>query len=183
MAEDCQPCWHHVSAITYFSFQRRHCGFLIDVRHFGPTFILVDQIVRASNIYCSRTGLEIFSLRASFCQELTPFRIQFSRLLPLVQESLSFLPAVVYTPIPIFTNCSILISWVECFLRWRTFQVKINWALYRTVEAISGVPLGSVVGKILFVIYIYGLIISLNSKSCMFRVFLILNHGSGSIII
>ncbi len=50
-----------MKALLLRLFQRRKCGFLIDVRQFGPTFILVDQMVRASNIYCSRPGLEIFS--------------------------------------------------------------------------------------------------------------------------
>ncbi len=48
----------------------------------------------------------------------------------------------------------IVISWVECFLSRRTIQVNVNRTLSQTAEAISGVPLGSVIGPILIVIYV-----------------------------
>ncbi len=46
----------------------------------------------------------------------------------------------------------IVISWVECFLSRRTFQVNANLSLSQMAEAISGVPQGSFIGRILFVI-------------------------------
>ncbi len=49
---------------------------------------------------------------------------------------------------------TIVISWAECFLSRRTFQVNVNRTLSQMTEAISGVPQGSVIGPILFVIYV-----------------------------
>ncbi len=46
----------------------------------------------------------------------------------------------------------IAISWVERFLSRRTFEVNVNGTLSQMVEAISGVPQGSVIGPILFFI-------------------------------
>ncbi len=51
-------------------------------------------------------------------------------------------------------HCPIVISWVECFLSRRTFQVNVNGTLSQMAEAISGVPQGSVIGPTLFVIYV-----------------------------
>ncbi len=48
----------------------------------------------------------------------------------------------------------IVIIWVECFFSRRTFQVNVNRTLSQMAEAISGVPQGSVIGPILFVIYV-----------------------------
>ncbi len=48
----------------------------------------------------------------------------------------------------------VVISWVECFLSRRTFQVNVNGTLSQAAEAISGVPQGSVISPILFVIYV-----------------------------
>ncbi len=48
----------------------------------------------------------------------------------------------------------IVISWVECFLSQRTFQVDVKVNLHQTAEAISSVPQGSVLGAILFIIYV-----------------------------
>ncbi len=39
----------------------------------------------------------------------------------------------------------IVISWVECFLRRRTFQMNVIGTLSQIAEAISGVPQGSVI--------------------------------------
>ncbi len=48
----------------------------------------------------------------------------------------------------------IVISWVERFLSRRTFHVNVNGTLSQMDEAINGVPKGSVIGPILFVIYV-----------------------------
>ncbi len=48
----------------------------------------------------------------------------------------------------------IAISWVNSFLNQRTFQVNVNGTLSQMVEAVSGVPQGSAIGPILFVIYV-----------------------------
>ncbi len=48
----------------------------------------------------------------------------------------------------------ILISWIECFLSRRTFQVDVNGTLSQIAGAISGVPQSSVIGPKLFVIYV-----------------------------
>ncbi len=48
----------------------------------------------------------------------------------------------------------VVISWIECFLSRGTFQVNINGTISQIAEAISGVPQGSVIGPILFFIYV-----------------------------
>ncbi len=48
----------------------------------------------------------------------------------------------------------IVISWVDCFLSRRTFQVYVEVNLHQTADAISSVPQGSVLGPILFIIYL-----------------------------
>ncbi len=48
----------------------------------------------------------------------------------------------------------IVINWVKLFLSRRTFQVKANGTLSQMAEAISGVPHSSVIGPLLFVIYV-----------------------------
>ncbi len=52
-----------------------------------------------------------------------------------------------------YGNAPVVICWVECFLSRRTFQVNVNGTLSQMAEAISGVPQGSVIGPILFIIY------------------------------
>ncbi len=47
-----------------------------------------------------------------------------------------------------------VINWIESYLRRRSFQVSVNGSLSQVAEAVSGVPQGSVLGPILFVIYV-----------------------------
>ncbi len=62
----------------------------------------------------------------------------------------------------------IVISWVECFLSRRTFKVNVNGSLSQMAEAISGVPQGSVIGPILFVIYVNDLPDHLSADSLLY---------------
>ncbi len=62
----------------------------------------------------------------------------------------------------------IVISWVECFLSRRTFQVNVNGTLSQMAEAISGVPQFSVIGPILFVIYVNDLFDHLSADSLLY---------------
>ncbi len=48
----------------------------------------------------------------------------------------------------------LVINWIKSCLRRRSFQVNVNGSLLRVAEAASGVPQGSVLGLILFVIYV-----------------------------
>ncbi len=59
-------------------------------------------------------------------------------------------------------------SWVECFLSRRTFQVNVNGTQSQMAEAISGVPQGSVIGPILFVIYVNDLPGRLSADSLLY---------------
>ncbi len=47
-----------------------------------------------------------------------------------------------------------VINWIESYLRRRSFQGCVNGSLSQVAEAASGVPQGSVLGPILFVIYV-----------------------------
>ncbi len=47
-----------------------------------------------------------------------------------------------------------VINWIKSYLRRRSFQVNVNGSLSQVAEAASGVPQGSVLGPIFFVIYV-----------------------------
>ena len=47
-----------------------------------------------------------------------------------------------------------LLSWIECFLSGRTHYVSINIASSELLNVLSGVPQGTVLGPILFLIYV-----------------------------
>ncbi len=59
-------------------------------------------------------------------------------------------------------------SWVECFLNRRTFQVSVNGTLSELAKAKSGVPQGSVIGPILFAIYVNDLPDHLSADSLLY---------------
>ncbi len=47
-----------------------------------------------------------------------------------------------------------VIIWIESYLRQRSFQVSVNGSLSQVAEVASAVPQGSVLGHILFVVYV-----------------------------
>ncbi len=67
-----------------------------------------------------------------------------------------------------YGTAPIVISWVERFLSRRTFQVNVNGTLSQMPEAISGVPQGFVIGRILFVIYVNDLPDHLSADSLLY---------------
>lgn len=61
-----------------------------------------------------------------------------------------------------------LLQWVSSFLTHRTFAVKLGDAYSSRHEVLSGVPQGSVLGPILFLVYVSDLPDLLLSKCCMY---------------
>ncbi len=47
-----------------------------------------------------------------------------------------------------------IVKWIESFLKERTFNVSINGKISPSKAAVSDVPQGSVLGPILFLIYV-----------------------------
>ena len=59
-----------------------------------------------------------------------------------------------------------LLAWIESFLSQRTQRVKVNGKLSRKAKVCSGVPQGSVLGPILFILYINDLPNNLKHCTC-----------------
>ncbi len=62
----------------------------------------------------------------------------------------------------------VVLSWIECFLSRRKFSMSFNRTLSKITEAISGAPQGSVIGPILFVIYVNDLPDRLSTDSILY---------------
>ena len=61
-----------------------------------------------------------------------------------------------------------LIKWIESFLVDRTMQVRVHGAYSRVHEVSSGVPQGSVLGPVLFLIYVNHVV---SNISCQYKIF------------
>ena len=61
-----------------------------------------------------------------------------------------------------------LLYWIEAFLSDRSQRVKVNSAISDTALVLSGIPQGSVLGPVLFVIYINDLPDALTSDTYLF---------------
>ncbi len=73
--------------------------------------------------------------------------LDFSKAFDSVNYWLLLAKVLLYGIVPI------VISWVECFLRRRKFQVNVNGTLSQGAEGISGAPQGPLKGRVLFVTY------------------------------
>ena len=61
-----------------------------------------------------------------------------------------------------------LLKWIEGFLSFRTFRVKIDGCLSNSRKALSRVAQGTVLGRLLFIIYIADLTVELFSPFALF---------------
>jgi ribonucleases P/MRP protein subunit RPP40 len=61
-----------------------------------------------------------------------------------------------------------IVSWIEQWLKNRKQIVAVNKTYSNCIEVISGVPQGSILGPLLFVIYVNDLDVGINSKVCKF---------------
>ena len=64
--------------------------------------------------------------------------------------------------------CGILLEWIRRFLSNRSMRVKVAGALSKSISVISGVPQGSVLGPLLFIIYVNFVVSDIN---CYYKVF------------
>ena len=61
-----------------------------------------------------------------------------------------------------------ILNWVQAFLEGRTHEVMVNGCRSKSENVISGVPQGTVLGPVLFVIYINDLLDNVTSHGLMF---------------
>ncbi|VEN57253.1 unnamed protein product [Callosobruchus maculatus] len=61
-----------------------------------------------------------------------------------------------------------LLKWIRAYLSDRSFQVRISGVLSNKYQAVSGVPQGSVLGPLLFIIYVSDLADNMSCRTSMY---------------
>ena len=64
-----------------------------------------------------------------------------------------------------------LLSWIDCFLNNRTQQTRVGTSLYTTTSLTSGVVQGSVIGPLLFILYINDIASLFDDKVCVCKLY------------
>ena len=75
---------------------------------------------------------------------------------------------VLLTKLSLIGICNPLLGWIKDFLTGRKMKVVVHGSSSRTVDVTSGVPQGSVIGPVLFLIFINNIASGLSSKFALF---------------
>ena len=80
-----------------------------------------------------------------------------------------------------------ILNWIKAFLIGRTQEVTINGTISEAVSVLSGIPQGTVLGPVLFIIYINDLLENISSTGLMFaddtKIFRLITSRNDSLVL